>query len=124
MTGILPIKKYGTHSALNIFKEISILEAQPLQKFMGFHEDEVERLCKEYQMDFEEMKLWYDGYQVKNESIYCPRSVIFALADKEYHSYWTQTETFEALKTYIDINIDGLKDDVVKMLSGESVEVI
>lgn len=51
----MPIKKYGTHSALNIF---------------------------------------------------------------EFRSYWTRTETYEALKVYIDMNFDGLKDAVISMLGG------
>ena len=44
MTGILPIKKYGTHSALNMFKEISMLNPTPLEQFMGFTEQEVKDL--------------------------------------------------------------------------------
>ena len=123
MTGILPIKKYGIHSALNMFKEISVLQAIPFQKYMGFHEDEVKSLCEQYQMNFEDMKLWYDGYQVEQESLYCPRSVVCAIQDQKYRNYWTQTETFDALKTYIDLNVEGLKDDVIKMLSDESVKV-
>lgn len=123
MTGILPIKKYGIHSALNMFKEISVLQAIPFQKYMGFHEEEVKKLCQKYDMNFDDMKLWYDGYQIEQESLYCPWSVVCAIQDQKYRNYWTQTETFDALKTYIDLNVDGLKDDVIKMLSDEKVKV-
>lgn len=90
---------------------------------MGFHENEVVKLCQKYQMGFEDMKLWYDGYNIGNESLYCPKSVVQAIAKKKFYSYWTQTETFDALKTYIDLNMDGLKDDVISMIAGEAVDV-
>lgn len=41
MTGILPIKKYGEHSALNMFTEISIAGADNYAEFTGFTEEEV-----------------------------------------------------------------------------------
>lgn len=124
MTGILPIKKYRTHSALNMFKEISMLNPTPLEEFMGFTEDEVKELCLKYDMNYDDMKSWYDGYMVSSElSIYNHRSVVCSLMDKKYENYWTSTETYEALRVYIDMNYDGLKDDVVKLLAGESVPI-
>ena len=124
MTGILPIKKYGTHSALNMFKEISILNPTPLEEFMGFTEKEVQDLCLKYDMDYEKMKDWYDGYKMTDDlSVYNHRSVVYALMDRKYENYWSATETYEALKVYIDMNYDGLKDDIVKLLAGEHVAV-
>ncbi|HIX80715.1 MAG TPA: AAA family ATPase [Candidatus Erysipelatoclostridium merdavium] len=124
MTGILPIKKYGTHSALNMFKEISMLNATPLESFMGFTEQEVHDLCLKYNMDYNEMQQWYDGYQMsKDISVYNHRSVVYALMDRKYENYWTSTETYEALQVYIDMNYDGLKNNIVQLLSGESVAV-
>ena len=77
MTGILPIKKYGTHSALNMFDEFSMIDPGPLARYVGFTEDEVSDLCKKYQMDMAEIKSWYDGYTFENGlSIYSPRSVV------------------------------------------------
>lgn len=38
-------------------------------------------------------------------------------------TYWNQTETYEALKLYIQMNLDGLKDAVVQMLAGEKVPI-
>ncbi len=124
MTGILPIKKYGTHSALNMFKEISMLNATPLESFMGFTEQEVHDLCLKYDMDYGEMRQWYDGYQMSEDiSIYNHRSVVSALMDRKYENYWTSTETYEALQVYIDMNFDGLKDSVVQLVAGENVPV-
>ncbi len=84
MTGILPIKKYGTHSALNMFKEISMLNATPLESFMGFTEQEVHDFALKYNVDYNEMKQWYDGYRMSNDiSVYNPRSVVYALMDRK-----------------------------------------
>lgn len=124
MTGILPIKKYGTHSALNMFDEFSMLSPGPLAEFTGFTEDEVFSLCARYNMNPEEVKNWYDGYGPEGApSIYSPRSVVSCLLFGELGNYWNQTETFEALQMYIDLNFDGLKDDVLAMIAGESIPV-
>ena len=122
MTGILPIKKYGTHSALNMFKEISMINPTPMEKFMGFTKEEVKKLCEEYQIDFDEMKAWYDGYHLNKEvSILSPRSVVFSLMDRKFKNYWASTETYESLKVYIDMNFDGLRDDIIKLLARKRV---
>lgn len=124
MTGILPVKKYGTHSALNMFDEFSMLDAGKLAPFAGFTEDEVKELCQKYLMSFDEMKIWYDGYYFEEVgSIYSPRSVIRSLQMGKFNNYWNQTETFEALRIYIDMNFEGLKDDVLSMMAGEQVAV-
>lgn len=124
MTGILPIKKYGTHSALNMFNEYSMTEPKALAEYIGFTEDEVVTLCDKYKMDFDETKRWYDGYQLgKGLNIYNPKSVVDAMLEQEFHSYWSRTENYEALKIYIDMNFDGLKDAIVLMLGGERVQI-
>ena len=122
MTGILPIKKYGTHSALNMFKEISMINPTPMEKFMGFTEEEVKKLCEDYQINFEEIKAWYDGYHLNKEvSILSPRSVVFSLMDRKFKNYWASSETYESLKIYISMNFDGLKDDIIKLLARKRV---
>lgn len=131
MTGILPIKKYGTHSALNMFTEYSMTDPGDLAEFFGFTENEVKGLCDEYGMNFEEARAWYDGYDLityskKHDihySMYSPKSVVESMLRHKFGTYWNQTETYEALKVYIQMNIDGLKDAVVKMLAGESIEI-
>ena len=124
MTGILPIKKYGTHSALNMFDEISMVDPGLLPEFMGLTEKEVENLCIKYDVSFEMMKQWYDGYRLTKEiSVFSPRSVVASITRKKFDNYWTNTETYEALRVYIDMNYDGLKDEVVKLLAGEDVRI-
>lgn len=120
MTGILPIKKYGTHSALNMFSEFSMTNPRQLTEYVGFTEDEVFALCAKYHMDLEELREWYDGYHfVNGMTIYSPKSVVEAATSGICDSYWNQTETFEALRLYIDMNLEGLKDDVLGMMAGE-----
>lgn len=124
MTGILPIKKYGTHSALNMFDEFSMIDPGPLACYVGFTEQEVKKLCEQYGMDMEEVKNWYDGYSFDGvPSVYSPRSVVNSMRFQKISNYWNQTETFEALQMYIDMNFEHLKDDVLSMIAGESVAV-
>ena len=121
MTGILPIKKYGTHSALNMFDEFSMTYQGALAQYVGFTEEEVRGLCERYGMDFEETKKWYDGYHLEGVgSVYNPRSVVSAMRFGKFQFYWNQTETFEALRSYIDMNFEGLKDAVLKMMDGKN----
>ena len=95
-----------------------------LADYVGFTEEEVRDLCGQYGMDFDEAARWYDGYTFKrNAHIYSPKSVVDAMLNEEYDSYWSQTETYEALKIYIEMNFDGLKDSVIEMLSGGRVRV-
>ena len=124
MTGILPIKKYGTHSALNMFDEYSMTDPSEYAGYIGFTGQEVEALCESYQMDFDTMKSWYDGYQfLGGLHIYNPKSVVDSIRRKHFSSYWTQTETYEALKIYLNLNYDGLKDAIVEMLAGKQIMI-
>ena len=124
MTGILPIKKYGTHSALNMFDEYSMTRSFEYAQFIGFTETEVKDLCEKYQVDFDTMKSWYDGYVFPAAGhIYNPKSVVDSIRRKCFASYWTQTETYEALKIYIELNYDGLKDAIIQMLAGERIAI-
>ena len=119
MTGILPIKKYGTQSALTDFREYSMITPKKLAEYVGFTENEVRVLCMEYQMDFDEAKKWYDGYSFSRiKSVYSPNSVVQAIKNEEYGTYWTETETYESLKIYIDMDEDGLKEAILQMLGG------
>ena len=131
MTGILPIKKYGSHSALNMFTEYSMTNPREMAPFFGFTEEEVQKLCEEYGRSFEETQAWYDGYDLmamegtvpRTYSMYSPKSVVDAMLSGIFDNYWNQTETYEALKVYIRMNFDGLKDAVIRMLAGESVQI-
>ena len=123
MTGILPIKKYGEHSAINVFYEYSMTDASPIEEFTGFTEQEVRQLCEQYNMPFSETKKWYDGYCVDGVSIYNPKSVVEAMLRGKFSNYWTQTETYEALKIHIQSNEFGVQDVILKLLAGEKEKI-
>lgn len=124
MTGILPIKKYGTQSALTDFREYTMLHPKKLAEYVGFTEDEVKNLCLQYDINFEDTKRWYDGYSFsKMKSVYSPNSVVQAINNEEFGDYWTETETYESLKFYIGLNEDGLKDAIISMLSGNRCRI-
>lgn len=124
MTGILPIKKYGTHSALNMFIEYSMTDPRQFTEYVGFTENEVQNLCDNSTLSYEALREWYDGYTfLKENHIYSPKSVVEALLAERCSSYWTRTETYEALKIYMEMNFDGLKDSVIRMLAGEKIPV-
>ena len=119
MTGILPIKKYGTQSAMTDFREYTMISPKRLAEYVGFTEEEVIGLCEIYNMDFKETKEWYDGYSFpKAKSIYNPNAIVQAMENGEFESYWTETETYESLKVYIDMDLDGLKEAIMLMLGG------
>ena len=124
MTGILPVKKYGVHSALNMFWEYSMTDQFDFEKYTGFTEEEVKELCERYHMDFAETGNWYDGYRFRRiRHVYNPRSVVAAMQNHALSNYWTMTETFEALKIYMDMDFDGLRSDIVHLLGGGRVRV-
>ncbi len=124
MTGILPVKKYGCHSALNMFWEYSMTGPGIFEEYTGFTQKEVKKLCERYEMDFAEAGSWYDGYQFREfHHIYNPKSVVEAMHRREFANYWTSTETYEALKIYMDMDFDGLRADIVQMLGAVPVRV-
>lgn len=119
ITGILPIKKYGTQSALNNFRELTMTAPGGIAEYIGFTEAEVKNLCQNYNMPFTEMQKWYDGYFFSRIGhVYSPNSVMEAIDNEEFQNYWSQTETYESLKIYISMNFDKLKQKVVDMLGG------
>ena len=135
MTGILPIKKYGEHSALNMFYEYSMIAPLQLAKYTGFTQDEVKGLCEEYGRDFANIRDWYDGYEVsdiipKNSSdkaaryaIYNPLSVVKAVSTGKISNYWTKTETYEALAEYIKKDYAGLQETVAILMNGGRIKI-
>ena len=123
LTGILPIKKYNTQSALNNFEEFTMLDAAEFAPYIGFTEEEVEQLCMEYHRDFREVKRWYDGYLLENISVYNPKAVISLMQRGNFRSYWSQTGTYESIRPLINMDFDGLKEAIIHMTAGMKEEV-
>ncbi|HBA51236.1 MAG TPA: AAA family ATPase [Lachnospiraceae bacterium] len=124
MTGILPIKKDGSQSAISDFYEYPILEPDGFARFTGFTEEEVERLCGIYGMRFEDARKWYDGYDFPDvKAIYNPYSVMMAMRKRKFDSYWQKTSAAESLMTYINMDFEGLQETISLLISGEEVAV-
>lgn len=123
ITGILPIKKIKDESALNNFREFTMLKSKPITEYYGFTEEEVRELCRKNDMDFETAKAWYNGYLIDGRHMYNPNSVVQSMMDKDFDSYWKNTSSFASINTFITMNYAGLKDDIMTMLAGGRVSV-
>ncbi len=123
MTGILPIRRYSTQSALNVFEEYNMLSPKGLAPFFGFTEGEVKSLCEKHGADFAEIKSWYDGYRLGGMEIYNPKSVVEAIQTGECGDYWTSTSAIEAVTNYMSYDRGALKGEIIRMLAGERVVV-
>lgn len=123
LTGILPIKKLKTQSALNNFEEFTMLDAGRMAPYVGFTEEEVHGLCEQYGCSYEQVKSWYDGYLLEDYQVYNPKAVVSVMLNGKYKSYWSNTGSYEAIVPLINMDFDGLKSAIIEMLSGASVEV-
>lgn len=124
MTGILPIKKDGSQSAVSDFLEYSILNPGVFAQYTGFTEEEVRKLCGKYDLDFDEAKKWYDGYEFTNVgAVYNPYSIMCAVRSQEFQSYWRKTSAAESLMTYINMDFEGMQEVIARLISGEEIEV-
>lgn len=123
LTGILPIKKEKTQSALNNFDEFTMLDAGVMAPYIGFTEAEVKDLCERYHRDFEKVKYWYDGYLLEDYQVYNPKAVVSVCVRGRFRSYWSETASYEAIVPFINMNYDGLKNAIIEILSGASIKV-
>ena len=123
LTGILPIKRLKTQSALNNFDEYTMLSPKDFAPFIGFTEEEVKGLCEKYSRDFDLVKNWYDGYLLSGCQVYNPKAVVNVMLWGDFQSYWSKTGTFESIRPFINMDFDGLRAAIIEMIAGASVEV-
>lgn len=123
LTGILPIIRETTQSALNNFREFTMVSPKAFAKYIGFTQEEVQNLCMRYDCDFREVKRWYDGYILGDYQVYNPKAVVEVLLCRQFQSYWSETGSYETIVPLINMDYDGLKTALIEMLSGDSVKV-
>ena len=124
MTGILPIKKDGSQSAISDFEEFTMIKPAEFGGYVGFTQEEVRTICENKNADFELMKLWYDGYSFKGAgSVYNPNSVMKAAKYGDFDSYWTETSAAEGLMEYISHDYNGLTKTIAELIAGIDVKV-
>ena len=134
MTGVLPIRKYSSGSALNMFYEYSAAQTEKYGRYFGFTHEEVQMLYTKYvnicqmkgikpKVELKNLIFWYDGYQtMEGKQIYNPRSIVRALNDNKIGNYWTETGPFNEVINCIQNNIDAVREDIVRMVAGEAIE--
>lgn len=118
LTGILPVIRQKTQSALNNFDEFTMLEASHLAPYIGFTEEEVRALCIRYNRSFEKIRQWYDGYQLEGIDVYNPKAVVNVMLKGKFRNYWSRTASYDALVPLLKMNFDGLKSSMMQMFSG------
>ena len=123
LTGILPIVRDRIQSKLNVFKESTMINPMGVEYFFGFTKTEVRALCQKYKISFKECENWYDGYKIGKTSVYNPNSVVNAMMDRKYRNYWNITGSYEVISEYIKLDFDGIKSDVVDMITGKEIAV-
>ena len=129
VTGVLPIVRDKVQSKLNLFREYTMTESKQLTEFVGFTDEETQRLCGQFDLEFEDCRRWYDGYMMndgyhkKSYHLYCPNSVVEAIACGKIGSYWTKTGSYDSIRIYISMNFEGITDDVKIMIAGGYVDV-
>jgi hypothetical protein len=124
MTGILPIKKYKTESALNNFTEYSMVSPRNMASYFGFTKDEVHILAEKHGMDFDELEKWYDGYQIGDQiSMFNPNSVMDAVYYGHCDNNWWGTSSIHAFDDCINKNFDGVLDELTKLFEGKSYKI-
>ena len=123
LTGILPIVRDKIQSKLNNFEEYTILDAGDFAEYVGFTSEEVELMCAEQGMDYRLCRKWYDGYSQNGYEIYNPESVVKSMKKHKYAGYWSKTSSYKVISDRLDQNFKGTRDDVIRMLAGERVDV-
>ena len=124
LTGILPIKKYNSQSALNVFKEYNMLRPVPYEEYFGFTEEDVAKIVKlpQCKISHQELKEWYEGYKLNGKDIYNPNSVVSAISDGICQSYWSGTSSNEEVVNLVNMNFDGIKDDIIHLIEGSTIQ--
>ena len=124
LTGILPIKKYNSQSALNVFKEYNMLRPVPYEEYFGFTEEEIAEIVKlpQCKISHKELKEWYEGYKLNGKDIYNPNSVVSSISDGICQSYWSGTSSNEEVVNLINMNFDGIKDDIIHLIEGSTIQ--
>jgi len=136
MTGVLPIAKYTSGSALNMFEEYNVASSPLFCEYFGFSDAEVDELFERYlnncanvtspiipSFSRDELRDWYDGYSgYGSTSIYNPRSIVSALQNNLVSSYWTNTGPFDEVSNTIQENVDAIREDIVHLVAGERIK--
>ncbi len=124
LTGILPIKKDNSQSALNGFDEYNMLTPGDLAPYFGFTDEEVARIVQSpnCRVSHQELREWYEEYRIRGVDIYNPNSVCKAVSRSECISYWSKTSSNEEVVRLINLDFEGIKKDILDLIEGARVQ--
>lgn len=102
---------------------ISILDTK-YAKFFGFTNDEVKKICNDYNMSekYNTTKEWYDGYMFGKTEVYNPWSVVKYIyditgdCDLFPSSYWVNTSSNSIVKSLIEKADDETKAEIETLI--------
>ena len=124
LTGIARVSKESLFSGLNNLKVYSLLDKK-YQEHFGFTEEEVSMLAKKmnHQDKLTKMKLWYNGYEIGDATLYNPWSIISCLDnDGLIQSYWLNTSANELIKKLLINSSMDFKKNFGRLLRGKTIK--
>lgn len=123
LAGIFPIKKGLSQTALNNFDEFSMISSSCFGQYMGFTDNEIERLAHSCHLDCTKAKNWCGGYLLRSHHVYSPLAVTNIIQDSRFENHFLAPATYTAKGPAITSPLAGLKEALVELLSGSMVRV-
>ncbi len=131
VTGVSKFAKVSLFSGLNQLEDISL--SKEYGDICGYTQEELEYYFKEYldNVNIEELKEWYNGYNFLADKVYNPFDVLLYLRKKEIRNYWYETGTPSFLiklikqKEYNIVELEGIKADesLLNKFDVEEIEI-
>jgi len=131
LTGVSKFSKASIFSGLNNLTDISL--NKKYATVCGYTQNDIETVFKSYLsgVDFDKLRLWYNGYNFLGESVYNPFDILLFISnDFIYRNYWFESGTpkflIELIKknNYFLPNLSNLKvvEDLVGSFDIEDIK--
>ena len=125
ITGILRVAKESIFSGLNNIGVYSLLRPQYADYF-GFTDIEVRHLFEkaELPVSLDDVKNWYNGYQIGPVTLYNPWSIVNCIHNKgAFGLYWVNTSGNELIRELLAASGVAFKSDLKQLLAGQAIRV-
>lgn len=121
LTGVLRVSKESLFSDLNNLKVYDIM-TEGYNEYFGFTEKETQELLSYYNLELtDDVKKYYNGYNMNNLSIYNPWSIINYASDKELKPYWINTASNSLIKELLSNISEDDKVKIEKLIQKEDI---
>lgn len=93
LTGVSKFSKVSLFSGLNNLEDITLIPKYAT--ICGYKESDIKQVFRDklVDVDLEQLRLWYNGYNFLGESVYNPFDVLLYLKNKKFRNYWFETAT-------------------------------